>query len=97
MPVTVKFLSSRSGLRAVCSDKEDRALRTETTINNTRDFYIGKSMRNLSELRQTGFQANRRLLQVEQISHDCIRRTSFPKVNHPIQVDTQTGFRSSLC
>jgi hypothetical protein len=41
--------------------KEGRALRTETTINNTRDFGIGKSLRNLPALRQIGFQANRRL------------------------------------
>src|SRR5713226_6621107 len=50
--------------------KEGRALRTETTINDTRDFYIGKRLKNLPALRQTpappqvrvGFQANRRLL-----------------------------------
>ena len=30
--------------------KEGRALRTETTINNARDFYIGKSLRNLLAL-----------------------------------------------
>ena len=51
--------------------KEGRALRTETTINNTRDFGIGKLLRNLSALRQVGFQANRRLQDVQTISHDC--------------------------
>src|SRR3982751_2961027 len=51
--------------------KEGRALRTETTINNTRDFGIGKLLRNLPALRQVGFQANRRLLDVQRISHDC--------------------------
>jgi hypothetical protein len=45
--------------------KEGRALRTETTINHTRDFGIGKSLKNLPALRQTGFQANRRLLDVQ--------------------------------
>ena len=30
--------------------KEGRALRTETTINNTRDFGIGKLLKNLPEL-----------------------------------------------
>jgi len=65
-------------------------LRTETTINNTRDFYIGKSLRNLPALRQIGFQANRRLLQVEQISHDCLlSEEAFQKVNRPIQIDSQ--------
>ena len=46
--------------------KEGRALRTETTINNTRDFGIGKRLHNLPALREIGFQANRRLLDVQQ-------------------------------
>lgn len=37
--------------------KEGRALHTETTIHDTRDFGIGKSLKNLSALRQIGFQA----------------------------------------
>src|SRR6516164_4360946 len=45
--------------------KEGRALRTETTINDTRDFDIGKRLKNLSALREVGFQANRRLLNVQ--------------------------------
>jgi hypothetical protein len=78
------------GTRIKQYHKEGRALRTETTINNTRDFYIGKSLRNLPALRRIGFQANRRLLQVEQISHDCILAEEvFQKVNQPIQVDAQ--------
>ena len=35
--------------------KEGRALRTETTINNTREFGIGKLLKNLPALRQIGF------------------------------------------
>jgi hypothetical protein len=35
--------------------------RTETTVNNPRDFYLGKRLGNLPALRQVGFQANRRL------------------------------------
>jgi len=50
--------------------KEGRALRTETTINNTRDFAIGKRLHNLPALRVVGFAANRRLLDVQQLSHD---------------------------
>lgn len=42
--------------------KEGRALRTETTINNTNDFGIGKRLTNLPALREVGFTANRRLL-----------------------------------
>jgi len=70
--------------------KEGRALRTETTINDTRDFGIGKSLKNLPALRQIGFQANRRLLDVQKISHDCsIGEDAFAKVVHPIEVDGQ--------
>jgi len=70
--------------------KEGRALRTETTINNARDFYIGKRLPNLPRLRQIGFQANRRLLEVEKISHDCIlAEEAFQQINRPRQVATQ--------
>ncbi|SAL86827.1 hypothetical protein AWB68_08538 [Caballeronia choica] len=51
--------------------KEGQALRTETTINDTRDFRVGRLLRNLPELRRIGFAANRRMLEIEQISHDC--------------------------
>jgi hypothetical protein len=52
--------------------KENRALRTETTINNTYDFGVGKRPHNLPKLRQIGFAANRRLIEIERLSHDCI-------------------------
>jgi hypothetical protein len=52
--------------------KENRALRTETTINNTYDFGIGKRLHNLPKLRAIGFAANQRLIEVERLSHDCI-------------------------
>src|SRR5665647_1754624 len=51
---------------------EGRALRTETTINNTRDFDIGKRLVNLPALREIGFKANRRLLGVQRLDHDPI-------------------------
>src|SRR5580704_17197785 len=70
--------------------KEGRALRTETTINNTRDFGIGKLLKNLPALRQVGFQANRRLLDVQKISHDCsIGEDAFARVVGPIEVEGQ--------
>jgi hypothetical protein len=50
--------------------KEGKALRTETTINDTRDFGIGKRLQNLPALRAAGFAAARRLLDVQKISHD---------------------------
>ncbi|MGH3183111.1 MAG: hypothetical protein ACRDOE_14590, partial [Streptosporangiaceae bacterium] len=50
--------------------KEGRALRTETTINQPRDFKIGKELTNLAALAEVGYNANRRLLDAECISHD---------------------------
>jgi hypothetical protein len=50
--------------------KEGRALRTETTINDTYDFNIGRRLTNLPALRKIGFSANRRLLDVQRLSHD---------------------------
>jgi len=52
--------------------KEGRALRTETTINDTYDFGIRKGLTNLPALREIGFTANRRLLRVQTLSHDPI-------------------------
>jgi hypothetical protein len=61
--------------------KEGRALRTETTINNSRDFGIGKRLHNLPALREIGFQANRRLLDVQTISQDCaVGEAAFQRV-----------------
>jgi hypothetical protein len=70
--------------------KEGRALRTETTINNTRDFGVGKSLHHLPALREIGFSANQRLLDVQRLSHDClIGQERFERVNQPIVVDGQ--------
>jgi hypothetical protein len=70
--------------------KEGRALRTETTINNTNDFSIGKRLHNLPALREVGFKANRRLLDVQRISHDCsIGERGFHAIQRPRVVDRQ--------
>jgi hypothetical protein len=70
--------------------KEGQALRTETTINDTHDFGIGRLLHNLPELRRIGFAANRRLLQIEQISHDCaLGDDAFQDLQRPRQVDCQ--------
>src|SRR3954469_14615424 len=49
--------------------KEQHALRTETTINNPKDFYVNKGVDNLPHLRDLGQQVNRKLLEVERVSH----------------------------
>ena len=70
--------------------KEGQALRTETTINNTRDFGIGKRLLNLPALREVGFAANRRLLNVQTISQDCaVGEEAFARINKPVVVDGQ--------
>jgi hypothetical protein len=69
--------------------KEGRALRTETTINDTRDFQIGKRLTNLPALREIGLSANRRLLGAQRLSHNPIRAAeAFTAVHQPIITDT---------
>ncbi|MGB9280653.1 MAG: hypothetical protein WCB57_11315 [Pseudonocardiaceae bacterium] len=71
--------------------KEGRALRTETTINDTRDFGIGKRLTNLPALREIGISANRRLLGVQRLSHNPIRAAeAFTAINDPLITDTGT-------
>ena len=58
------------------------------TINDPRDFRIGKRLKNLPALRRIGFQANRRLLDVQRLSHDAmIGEDAFRQVNEPVVVD----------
>ncbi len=72
--------------------KEGRALRTETTINNAYDFGVGRRLPNLPRLRQIGFAANRRLLEVEKLSHDChVGAERFQTLQQPVEVDGQRG------
>jgi hypothetical protein len=69
---------------------EGQALRTETTINDTRDFGVGRLLRNLPALRRIGFAANRRLLEIEQVSHDCaLGDDAFQQLQRPRQIDGQ--------
>jgi hypothetical protein len=70
--------------------KEGQALRTETTINETRDFGLGKRLENLPALRAIGFAANRRVIEVERLSQDCqLAESVFDQVNSPQLIDGQ--------
>ena len=70
--------------------KEGRALRTETVINDARDFAIGKRLVNLPALREVGFRANRRLLDVQRISHDpTLGEASLARLTQPALVEGQ--------
>jgi hypothetical protein len=70
--------------------KEGRALRTKTVINDARDFGIGKRLVNLPALREVGAQANRRLLDVQRISHDpALGEAAFGRLTQPREVSGQ--------
>jgi hypothetical protein len=77
--------------------KHGRALRTETTINDSHDFKIGKRLTNLPALREVGFTANRRLLGVQRLDHDPITgATALTTLTDPVTTATGTrvpGFR----
>lgn len=51
--------------------KEGRGLRSEGTINNPRDFGVGKDLRNLPHLKHIAAHINHRLLEVERVSQNC--------------------------
>jgi hypothetical protein len=67
--------------------KEGRGCRTEGTFRNPNDFGVNKGLSNLPYLQQIGRQINRRLLEVERVSHnsglsgDSIQRVVQPTVN----------------
>ena len=71
--------------------KEGRALRTETTINQPRDFGIGKELTNLAALAEVGYTANRRLLDAECISHDpAAGAAALDSLTYPVISETCT-------
>ena len=49
--------------------KEERALRTETTINDPTNFQSRKALETLPQLHATGAQINQQLLTVDRVSH----------------------------
>jgi hypothetical protein len=66
------------------------AIRTETTINRARDFGLGTRLCNLPALRQIGFPANRRILEVEHLSHDCaLAEATLQQLQRPLSVAGQ--------
>src|ERR1700704_6608823 len=70
--------------------KENRALRTETTINNSYDFGVGKRLHNLPKLREIGFAANRRLIELERLSHDCmLAEDTLQAIDSPVTAGRQ--------
>src|SRR5204863_1073808 len=73
--------------------KEQHALRTETTINNPMDFYVRKAVDNVAHLRDLGDQVNRKLLEVERLSHHCVlTQDALDRLQQPT---IETGQRAS--
>ena len=73
--------------------KEQRALRTELTVNNPKDFHVAKAVANLSHLRDLGDQVNRKLLEVERVSHQCVlTQDALDRLQRPT---VETGQRTS--
>ncbi len=60
---TIRFQYKRTTIKQYL--KEGRALRTETTFNDSYDFAIGRAIENLGTLRERGDAINARLLEVE--------------------------------
>ena len=66
--------------------KEGRGCRTESRFRNPKDFGVNKGLANLPYLQKLGRQINRRLLEVERVSHnsglsgDSIQRVVQPTV-----------------
>jgi hypothetical protein len=70
--------------------KEGRALRTETTVNNPRDLGLRKRLTDLPALRAAAFAANRRLLDVQRVSHDgAVGAAALAAVTRPAVVGGQ--------
>jgi hypothetical protein len=77
--------------------KENRAIRTECTINNTQDFGVNKRLKNLPYLKQIAHSINQRLLEVERVSEDCVlSEASVERLTQPTVTDDgqkAPGFR----
>src|SRR3954470_5814351 len=70
--------------------KEERALRTETTINDPTDFQSKKALETLPQLRATGARINEQMLAVERVSHACsLSQDALALLQTPRQQGTQ--------
>ena len=77
--------------------KENRACRTECTINNPKDFGVNKRLNNLPYLKQIARNAVHRLLEVERVTEDCVlSEASVERLTQPTLTDEgqrASGFR----
>jgi len=88
--VTYKHSDLKQYLKGLRPAAAGRALRTELTVNDTRDFEIGRGLTHLAALRQVGVQATRRLLDVQRLSCDgTIGDATVERVHRPVTVAGQ--------
>jgi hypothetical protein len=77
--------------------KENRACRTECTINNPKDFGVNKRLNNLAYLKQIARNVVHRLLEVERVTEDCVlSEASVERLTQPTLTDEgqrASGFR----
>ncbi len=70
--------------------KEEKALRTETTINDPADFNVNKGLKNLPYLRSRGDQVNRKLLEVERVGQNCtLTQNALDRLQRPTVEERQ--------
>lgn len=70
--------------------KEEKALRTETTVNDTRDFYIGKDISHMEEIRDKSHDMNLKLLEIERVSQNCVlNQDELDQLQQPTVEDDQ--------
>ena len=88
--ISYKHSDLKQYLKGLWRAAVGRALRTELTVNDTRDFGIGRGLSNLAALRQVGGQATRRLLDVQRLSGDAtIGDETVQRVHRPVTVAGQ--------
>jgi len=88
--VSYKHSDLKQYLKGLARAAVGRALRTELTANDTRDFGIGRGLTNLAALRHVGFHATRRLLDVQRLSLDgSIGDVTVEHVHRPVIVQGQ--------
>jgi hypothetical protein len=85
--VTYKHSDLKQYLKGLRHALVGQALRTELTVNDPRDFAIGRRLTNLAAVRQVGFHATRRLLGVQRLSLDAtIGDVTVERVHRPVTV-----------
>lgn len=88
--ISYKHSDLKQYLKGLWRAAVGRALRTELTVNDTRDFGIGRGLSNLAALRQVGCRATRRLLDVQRLSGDAtIGDETVQRVHRPVTVAGQ--------